>query len=104
MDTENPYLPVQAPRTKRSNSDRPFYIYATAVVLLLWAGIYMYLQSQFSVNTDSQNVYFSAPVGYANRIYFVNVPTLIALIALSLVFVNTVLWATLKLRRRKQYE
>lgn len=96
MNSENPYRPVQTPTPKGARNDRPYYLYATAVVLLFWAGIYMYLQSQYSESADSQTIYFW---GYASRMYYVNVPTLIALLALSLAFVNTALWAALKLRR-----
>ena len=99
MKSENPYVPIQTPRGMPTKNDRPFYIYATAVVMLFWAGIYVYLQSHYAVSADGHNVYFS-PAGYpAHGLYFVSISTILALFALSLVIVNIALWATLKLSR-----
>jgi hypothetical protein len=100
MNSDNPYVPVQTPiRQHARKSDRPFFIYATAVVLLLWAGIYVYIQSQNEVTIDSEGVSIDA-LYYSRSLYTYDVLTIIALFSVSLALVNSALWATLKLLRR----
>jgi len=68
--------------------------------MLLWAGIYIYLQSQYEVSTSSDGVTISVPSHYARRMYDFTVVTIAFLFAFSLAIVNSALWATLKIINR----
>lgn len=100
MKSDNPYSPVRVPLITVVSRNRPFYIYADAIVLLFWATIYIYLQSRYGVSADGQSIYISAPAQFARRIYEFKIVTIIALFALSIAFVNSALWGILKILNR----
>ncbi len=100
MKSDDPYTPVRVPINPIAVRNRPYYIYATAVVMLLWAAIYVYLQSQYTVITDAEGVSVSVPARYARRMYEFNVVSIALWFAFSLVLVNGVLWLVLKTTSR----
>ena len=100
MKSDNPYTPVRISPKPVATSNRPFYIYSTAVVMLLWSGIYIYLQSQGTVSTDLDGITVSTPVRFARRMQVFSPLEIAIAFGLSIVIVNGALWAVLKLIRR----
>ena len=100
MNSDNPYTPVRIRARPVAASNRPFYIYSTTVVMLLWAGIYVYLQSQGTVSTDLDGITVSTPVRFARRMQVFSPLEIAISFGLSIVIVNGALWAVLKLLRR----
>lgn len=96
MKDDDPYAPVHLPLAVSTANNRPFYIYATSVVMLLWAGIYLYLQGQQTVDMESEGVALTPSESFARWIYDFNVLTIAVFFAISLAIVNGSLWVVLK--------
>jgi hypothetical protein len=100
MTSDDPYTPVRIPASRMSTSNRPYYIYSTAVVMLLWSGIYVYLQSQGTVNADLDGVTVSTPARFARRMHEFSAVMIAIFFIASIACVNGALWAVMKMVKR----
>ncbi len=100
MKSDDPYTPVRIPVDPVATSNRVYYIYSTAVVMLLWASIYIYLQRHYAVTTEFDGVIVGVPANYARRSYEFNAAIIALWFVFSLALVNSLLWATLKIFKR----
>jgi len=94
MDEHDPYTPVATKRSPVWNSDRPYYIYATSIVLLLWAGVFVYLQLNYELSEAGGVITLSLPANFAIE---VDIGAVIVAIAASIFAVNALLWCVRKL-------
>ncbi|MDX1930328.1 MAG: hypothetical protein SFV81_27630 [Pirellulaceae bacterium] len=100
MKNDDPYAPVRVPAFRITIGNRPYYIYATAVVMLLWSGIYVYLQSQGTVGTEVTDDAVNTPVRLARSMHGFSPAEIAVSFILSMAVVNGALWAALRLIKR----
>jgi hypothetical protein len=100
MKNDDPYAPVRIPASRFTTVNRPYYIYATAVVMLLWSGIYIYLQSQGTVNADVDGDVLTTKASFARRMHGFSPVEIAISFVLSIAIVNGALWATFRLFKR----
>lgn len=100
MKNDDPYAPVRIPAFRIATGNRPYYIYSTAVVMLLWSGIYVYLQSQGTVDTNVDGDALTTSARFAHRMHGFNPVEIAVSFVSSIAIVNGALWATLRLTKR----
>ncbi len=96
MDDNDPYTPVEVKRSLEPHSDRPYYIYATSIVLLLWAGVFVYLQFNYELSEDGGVIYLSLRTNSAIHSIGVEISVVVIAIAASVLAVNALLWCVRK--------
>ena len=99
MSQPNPYEPVAVDQ-QPSNSDRPFYLYATAIVLLFWGSVFLYLGLNYELHEMDGMIYISFLDPPGPTYFGTSILGLVVVVGSSILFVNSVLWAVLALLRR----
>ena len=100
MDEYDPYTPVEVLRVPAANSERPYYIYATSIVLLLWAAVFVYLKLNYQLSESDGMICLSISGNFARRVFYVDILTVMIAIATSVLAVNGLLWCARKLMNR----
>ncbi len=95
MSQHNPFEPIAIKNAPRAQTNRPYYIYATAIMLLVWAAVFRYLQLNYGLSEAEGVVYISFPDPNGTSFVGANVFFLIAMVLASIVVVNLILWGVM---------
>ncbi len=99
MSQHDPFQPIAINTRSRAYTERPYYIYATAVMLLFWAAVFLYLQMNYGWSESDGIAYISFPDPSGTSFVGVNVFFLIATVIGSILVVNLSLWSVLAVLR-----
>ncbi len=100
MNSSEPYTPSDVPHHKVNVTQRSYYIYSSSVLLLLWAGIYFYLNREYDVSLNATHITLCVRAPGTQGVVEFSIAAVVLSILGSAVFVNSVLWATLKILYR----